>query len=181
MPSQEKIQNGLQRSDAPANWFEGQKSYCVILDEVRADMETAESFAIKFSLLTKIPVTKTKHLMAKFPATIWTGFGHAKAENILGLIEEAGGVGRIIEGATEALVRDSSKAGKPHSICSWCGFPLKEGELFCGFCMTPVQESENSGRHWVVQTKLTGMPPRRLLLYVAILIIGGIVITLLSK
>jgi len=181
MPSQEKIQNRLQRSDAPANWFEGQKSYCVILDEVRSDMETAESFAIKFSLLTKIPVTKTKHMMAKLPATIWAGFGHAKAENILSLIEEAGGVGRIIEGNTEALVRDSSKANKAHLTCRWCGFPLKEEELFCGFCMTPVHEGDHPGRHWVVERKLSGMPPRRLFVYIAVLIIGGIIITLLSR
>lgn len=181
MPSREEIQDKLQRSDAPANLFEGQKSYCVILDEVRSDMETAESFAIKFSLLMKIPITKTKHLMAKFPATIWTGFQRARAENILSLMEEAGGVGRIVEGTTEVPVRDSSRADKPRLTCRWCGFPLKEGDPFCSFCMTPVQESGNSGRHWIVERKLTGMSPRRLLLYVGILILVGVVVTLLFK
>jgi hypothetical protein len=181
MSMQEKIQSRLQKSDAPTNWFEGQKSYCVVLDSVRSDMETVESFTIKFSLLTKVPVTKTKHMIAKFPATVWTGYGHAKAENILSLIEEAGGVGRIIEGATEALVRDSSKSGKAHLTCRWCGFPLKETDIFCGFCMMPTQESENPGRHWSGHSKLAGMPPRRLFLYIAILVLGAIVISLLSK
>ncbi len=181
MPARDKTQSQLQRSDAPANWFEGQKSYCVILDSVREDMETVESFVIKFSLLTKVPVTKTKHMIARFPATVWNGFGRAKADNILSLIEEAGGVGRIIEGTSEALVRDSSKAGKAHPTCQWCGFPLKEGDVFCGFCMTPIQEGEKLSRHWNVQSKLTGMPPWRLFLYIAILIIGGIIATLLSR
>ncbi|HSG29387.1 MAG TPA: hypothetical protein VLA34_12975, partial [Candidatus Krumholzibacterium sp.] len=44
----------------------------VVMDGVHHEMETLDSFAIKFSLLTNMPVTRVKHLMRKLPASLWT-------------------------------------------------------------------------------------------------------------
>jgi hypothetical protein len=188
MPTNEKIQSRLQRPDLPDDLSERRRPYRVILDEVRADRETPDSFAIKFSLLTKLPITKTKHLIARFPATIWAGLGRQKAEHILNLIEEAGGRGRILDGDPEPVPpdsikgepsgADSSKGSEAPLTCRWCGFPLKEGDTFCEFCMTPVQEGEKSGGQRASKGRGTGIPSRRLFLYAAILVLGIIVILL---
>jgi hypothetical protein len=184
MDSDEKTQSRLQRPELPDDWLEAQKSYCVMLDEVGTGVETPESFAIKFSLLTRIPITKTKHIMKRLPARVWAGSGRRKAEHILSLIEEAGGLGRVIEegsrppepvSAEGASKPDAPAPPKPLQTCRWCGFPLKEGDSFCEFCMKPVQEEARGGGHAASTGKRIAVPRRRLVLYFAILIAGIIV------
>jgi hypothetical protein len=160
------------RSDVPENWFDGQKKLCVVLEEIRSDVETPESFAIKFALLTKTPVSKMKHIVNNLPAPIWSGQGRSRADNILALIDEAGGRGSIIEGGSAALVKGSARDAKNRLACRWCGFPMKEGDTHCGFCLTPVVDAERSAFHWEVSKTANIIPPKRLLCYVLVLVVG---------
>ncbi len=117
--------------------------YQVVLDGVRAEVETPASFALKFSLLANLPVTKVKHLMRSLPAVMWTGKRKSQALSLLNLIEEAGGSGRVVEEEyapdMEHVAGEKSTRGK---VCPKCGFPIKKEDLFCNFCMTPVDEGE---------------------------------------
>lgn len=178
MSSRGETQERLQKPDLPDNWFEGQKSYNVVLDGVRTEMETPESFAIKFSLLSRVPVTKTKHIVAHMPATIWSGAGRQKAERILSLVEEAGGLARIVDGSPEPPARSPQTGPKPQLTCRWCGFPLKDKAMFCEFCMTPVQEGEKGGAA-PSRARAVGISLKRLLVYLSILVVGIIILVLL--
>jgi hypothetical protein len=173
MPGGTRDKNG-HRSDVPENWFDGQKHYSVILEEIRPDVETPDSFAIKFSLLTKTPISKMKHIVSSLPTPIWTGQGTSRAENILALIEEAGGRGSIVEGEEATLVKGSSRAGKNRVSCRWCGFPIKAGDTHCDFCMTPVGDVEKEEIHWERGSAQAIIPPKRLLCYILILVAGVI-------
>lgn len=159
-----------QRSDVPENWFDGQKRFCVVLEEIRSDIETPDSFTIKFSLLTKTPISKMKHLVSNLPAPIWSGQGRSRAENILALINEAGGRGSIVEGASVAVVKGSAKDAKNRMSCRWCGFPLKEGDTHCEFCMTMVADSKKGEFRWEKRRAANIIPHKRLLCYVLILV-----------
>jgi len=115
--------------------------YRVLLEGVRNEVETPASFALKFSLLASLPVTKVKHMMKSLPASVWLGKRKNQALSLLNLIEEAGGTGRVIE---EEYAPDMERvagdgAVKGHA-CPQCGFPLKKEDLFCNFCMTPIDE-----------------------------------------
>jgi hypothetical protein len=168
------------RSDVPENWFDGQKRFCVVLEEIRSDVETPDSFAIKFSLLTKTPISKMKHIVSNLPAPIWSGQGRSRAENILGLIDEAGGRGSIVEGVSATLVKSSAKDAKNRMSCRWCGFPTKEGDTHCEFCMTPVGDIEKGECHWEGRGTANVIPPKRLLCYVLILV-AGIVLAIVTR
>ena len=112
--------------------------YRVIIDGVSSRIETNEAFAIKFALLSHVPVSRMKHLMRRLPATLWKGSGRSRAAGLLGMIEEAGGKGRIEEMAREPVPGAGSSGKKADTVCRVCGFPLRTGEAFCDFCMTPV-------------------------------------------
>ena len=167
------------RSDVPENWFDGQKRFCVVLEEIRSDVETPESFAIKFSLLTKTPISKVKHIVNNLPAPIWSGQGRVRAESILALIDEAGGKGTIAEGGAPSA-KSSAAHGKSRPSCRWCGFPLKEGDAFCDFCATPVADAEKGEFHWEGKGDADVIPPKRLLCYVVILV-AGIIFAIISR
>lgn len=122
--------------------------YRVLLEGVRTEVETHASFALKFSLLASLPVTKVKHMMKTLPAAVWTGRGKSRALGLLNLIEEAGGVGRIVE---EEYAPDMEQVAGGGAVkgraCPQCGFPLKEEDLFCNFCFTPIDEERRQSLH----------------------------------
>ncbi len=122
--------------------------YQVVLDGVRTEVETPASFALKFSLLANLPVTKVKHLMRLLPAVLWTGQRKSQALSLLNLVEEAGGTGRVVEEEytpdMEHVAGEKSTRGK---VCPKCGFPIKKEDLFCNFCMTPVDEGKQQSLH----------------------------------
>jgi hypothetical protein len=168
------------RSDIPENWFDGQKRFCVVLEEIRSDIETPDSFTIKFSLLTKTPISKMKHIVNNLPAPIWSGQGKSRAENILALIDEAGGRGSIVEGVSAALVKNSAKDAKNRMSCRSCGFPLKEGDTHCEFCMTPVADIEKGEFRRKGRGAAKIIARKRILCYVLILV-AGIIFAIVTR
>jgi hypothetical protein len=174
----------------PRDTLGGQGSYRVILEDIASGMETTDSFAIKFSLLTKTPISKMKHVVHRLPAPIWSGQGRSKAEHILALIEEAGGRGSIVEtgGAPPASPVEAGGPGKPagsggpakpvksKSTCRWCGFPMKEEETRCGFCMMTVGEVEKSAHQPEPKMRSKRFSRKRLICYGAILVAAILII-----
>lgn len=120
------------------------ETYRVVLDGVKSEIETPDSFSIKFSLSTHVPVTKIKHLMQTLPAVVWKGQNKKRSSRLLSLIEEAGGRGRIVleEAPEETEEGDQQESGgeNDQDQCQTCGFRIKEGETFCSFCMTQVEK-----------------------------------------
>lgn len=183
MPFQENAAgagDGAARSDAPPDWFDSRKGYTVMLDSIRSDIETSDSFAIKFSILAKMPLSKVKHMIRRLPARIWSGQGKGRAERILALVQEAGGNGSILEGEPRPAA-PAPRASEERPSCGYCGFPLNEGDRRCGFCMTPVGETAGAGKPGAVpasgatdapRRRFAAVPPKRLLVYAVILVVG---------
>ena len=158
--------------------------YSVILEGVKSEMETPESFAIKFGLISSTSVTKIRYIIDKAPYTVWSGSSMTKAKGLLSLIVEAGGRGRISENAPEAGRKNSKTSvasdKEPGTTCSKCGFPMKKGESFCEFCLTPVTGISEKPHHRVVKGKKPSIPPARLLLYL-LFVFASIVISIVIK
>ncbi|MDD4856470.1 MAG: hypothetical protein PHD74_00030 [Candidatus Krumholzibacteria bacterium] len=170
-----------QEQSPPVDVPKGHGTYRVVVERIRTEIETPDSFAIKFSLLTKTPLSKMKHLVGCLPVPIWTGAGRSRAESILKLVEEAGGEGKVIEMRADEPAPVAAKEREARQSCGWCGFPLKEGDKYCGFCMTPVGEAgDNDPRHPRTPKRACGIPAKRLLCYVVVLIVG-IIITMLIR
>lgn len=156
--------------------------YSVVLDSINSAMETPESFALKFSVLMRIPVTKVKYMVSRMPNTIWTGKKRSKANMLLELIGEAGGVARIVEKLERpGRIDEAGKEQSPsEGLCRKCGFPLKKDEKYCDFCMTPVKEQE---RKPIVSKPIVEkspmIPPARFLFYFFILLAGVILAVVL--
>jgi hypothetical protein len=181
----------------PRDTIDGQKSYRVILEDIASGIETTDSFAIKFSLLTKTPISKMKHVVHRLPAPIWSGEGRSRAEHILALIEEAGGKGSIVETggappppASPAGPRvpggpvgsgEPAKTAKSKSTCRWCGFPMKEDEKRCGFCMMTVGDVERSEHKSKATVRAKAVSRKRLICYAAVVVAGIIIIALLNR
>ncbi len=110
----------------PRESLDGQKSFRVILEDILSGIETTDSFAIKFSLLTKTPISKMKHVVRRLPAPIWSGQGRSRAEHILALIEEAGGKGTIVEvgGSAPAPAAPAGVRGTGQGRERQAGVPL---------------------------------------------------------
>ncbi|MCX5752601.1 MAG: hypothetical protein NTW97_03010 [Candidatus Krumholzibacteria bacterium] len=184
MPSDGNGERAATQNPAhPRDSRDGQKSYSVHLDDIASGIETTDSFAIKFSLLTKTPISKMKHLVRRLPATIWSGEGRSRAEHILSLIEEAGGKGSIVEtgGAPSPAPGTPARPAKPgrsKPACSWCGFPMKEEETRCGFCMTPVGGPERSEHPQDRTTKARVVSGKRLIFYGVVLLVGIVIVEL---
>lgn len=146
------------------------KTYHVAIDGVSHNMETTDSFAIKFSLLLNVPLSRVKHVIRKKPSIIWSGSSKSRAESILSLISEAGGIGRIIEeGKAESVTGGSPDVDKDANLCRKCGFPLKKDVEFCGFCMTSLSEIERKAFSPPVKKALVSISPERLLFYLLII------------
>jgi len=178
----------------PRDTLDGQKSYRVILEDIASGIETNDSFAIKFSLLTKTPISKIKHVVHRLPAPIWSGQGRSRAEHILALIEEAGGRGKIVETggdapppaspagpADPAKSAKTDKSAKSKLACRWCGFPMKEDETRCGFCMMAVGDVERSAHAPEPARRSKGISRKRIIFYAVILILGIIIAKLLTR
>ncbi|MFA4947923.1 MAG: hypothetical protein WC674_05355 [Candidatus Krumholzibacteriia bacterium] len=174
----------------PRETLDGQKSYRVIIEDITSGIETTDSFAIKLSLLTKTPISKMKHVVRCLPAPIWSGQGRSGAEHILALIEEAGGRGSIVEtggappaspagpGAPREPVGPGgpAKPAKSKSTCRWCGFPMKEEETRCGFCMMSVRDVERREHKPEPRKRAKVISRKRLICWAAVIIVVIMVI-----
>ncbi|UCF06801.1 MAG: hypothetical protein JSV33_07190 [bacterium] len=169
-------------SDATESATRTRTCYSVILEGVEKSIETAESFAIKFSVIARVPVSKIKHIARTTPATLWKGQTKSRALHLLSLIEEAGGVGRIVAEevpvGAEGRGAQGAKSGSL-STCSKCGFPLKKGDTFCDFCLTSVKGTDTGKSVFKSTTKHYTIPPARLLLYLVILFVGILFLTVI--
>ena len=154
----------------------GADSYSVVLESIRSEIETLDSFSLKFSVLLKMPVTRVKHIVKRLPATLWKGTSLSKAKALVELAEEAGGIARIDENqaAPEPAAAEKSKDTGGKLECAKCGFPLKKDDEFCNFCMTPVKEPAGSRVSAPVVEKQAQIPPARLLFYSVLLLMGVI-------
>jgi len=115
--------------------------YQVVLKGIDGGYETKSAFAIKLSLLAKVPVTRTKFLINNTPSVVWKGFGKSKAQKYLSMIEESGGLGKIIEeNKKPEQAENSSDKIKDRKLCSQCGFPLNKDDKFCPFCASLVAD-----------------------------------------
>ena len=148
------------------------ESYSVVLDSIRSEVETADSFALKFAVLLKIPVTKAKHMVRRLPSTIWKGGSHAKAKMLVELAAEAGGNARVVanEQAPPPRTESAPKKARGKAVCQKCGFPLKPTDEFCNFCMTPVNEQAGTRAPVPTVEKRSPIPPSRLLFYLVLML-----------
>ncbi|OQX85250.1 MAG: hypothetical protein B6D63_02680 [Candidatus Latescibacteria bacterium 4484_7] len=149
-----------------------QNTYRVIIDGINAEVETKDSFAIKLSLFAKLPVTKVKHMVKTLPSVALRFSDELRAKKLVSLIEEAGGYAHIEADKKKAVPK---KAKSKERFCRKCGFPLKDGEKYCSFCLTPVDEAEEEhvkAAEKALQKKkrVRSIPPKRLYVYFAIMI-----------
>lgn len=171
----------------PEDLIESAKALRVVLLDYRRDIETPDSFAIKFSLLTKTPLPKVKQMVRSLPVVIWRGSGRGKASRILKIIEEAGGKGGIEidlpaeeEKAPQAAdtgagptTGSADRTARETASCRYCGFPLKPGDERCEFCRTSVKEQ--AAHHAVPAARavaLAGIPKGRLVFYILLIVAG---------
>jgi hypothetical protein len=152
------------------------ESYSVVLDSIRSEIETMDSFALKFSVLLHIPVTRVKHMVKHLPCALWKGTSASKARMLVELAGEAGGNARIIENhkAPTAGTGSNDKKTADKSVCSKCGFPLKKEDEFCNFCMSPIKEPSGTRNAPTVVEKSPQIPPTRLFFYLVMLLIAVI-------
>ncbi|MBN2071321.1 MAG: hypothetical protein JW814_07690 [Candidatus Krumholzibacteriota bacterium] len=161
------------------------KIYSVLFDGVEREIETLDSFAIKFSILANIPVTRVKHMINDSNPVIWSGPSKSKANGLLSLIVEAGGRGRIEAKKPEVEKKKASdiqvKGKKNGSIlCPKCGFPAKKDDEFCQFCMSSLVEVEKTAHPVVEKAKKLYISPPRLLFYLFLLFSAIILINVIS-
>jgi hypothetical protein len=144
-------------------------AYSVVLDSVRSEIETIDSFALKLSVLLKQPVTKVKHMVRRLPDTLWRGKSIAKAKKLIELIEEAGGVARIVEdhSAPKEAAGGQERDG---TVCRKCGFPLKPEDEYCSFCMTALKESNAKPASMPAVVKSPAIPHSRMIFYLIVLV-----------
>lgn len=173
----------------PRDILEEKRTYRVVLDDISSGIETVDSFAIKFSLFTKSPLARMKHIVRRLPATVWAGEGRSRAERVLALIEEAGGRGRVVEADAAPVEAPESREDPPNSAkvpeaertCAMCGFPMKSGETRCGFCMTAAGGAGRVDPQPVPASSVKTIPRKRFLLYGACLLVGLILITIFLR
>jgi hypothetical protein len=191
----------MQSPPNPRGFLDGRRTYRVVIEDIASGMETSDSFAIKFSLLTKAPLARMKHVVRRLPATAWSGEGRSQAEHVLSLIEEAGGKGRIVEigdapseatgtrgapapGETpeqgEAPARKTANPAVEQS-CAMCGFPLKAGEARCGFCMTAVGDAARGETRPEPERPAKRISRKRVLLYAALFVVGVMLVIVLTR
>ena len=149
--------------------------YKVILEGVRSEIETVESFAIKFSILTRTPVSKINFLVKKMPAVVWEGMDKIKALGLLSMIDEAGGLGRLdtVEKTEKSKIGPEPKKKTPKEReCGKCGFPVKKEDKFCQFCSTPLTEVSKEIISVKIKSYNPAIPPKRLIFYLALLLVA---------
>jgi len=153
--------------------------YRVVLEGIKSDIETPDSFAIKYGILTSTPVTRIKFMMRNLPKTILETKSAPRARGALELIEEAGGVGMLEEYDPEEKPRVEITEEEPNiatvaeSNCLKCGFPLKKDDEYCQFCHTPLVEKKGPGISSVLEAGRTGamISSRKLMIYAAVAVL----------
>jgi len=150
--------------------------YRVIIDGIRDQYETLDSFCIKLSLFLRVPITRIKVITNSMPCVLWSYSDELKAKKLVKLVEEAGGIAHIEQLKEET---DDTKEEIVHDlVCKSCGFPLKEDDKFCPFCMTPVSDQEEkSADKKEKDISITGeekyqIPPYRLVIYLVIVVVA---------
>jgi len=162
--------------DSASRRKDGGVRYRVIIDGIRDQYETLDSFCIKLSLFLRAPITRIKVITNKMPCVLWSYSDELKAKKLVKLVEEAGGEAHIEELRDEP---DETKEEIDHDlVCKLCGFPLKEEDKFCPFCMTPVtgQDKQNVDAKEkstsISDKQKYTIPPYRLLIYLIIVIVA---------
>ena len=150
----------------------------VVLEGVKRDIETPDSFAIKFSILAKMPLSKVKQMLRSMPLAIWRGKSRSKAEHILALVEEAGGRGTVVTEAASAPKAEPEELSSAPAHCRYCGFPLKPEDARCEFCRTAIAENPKERLHWAAASRHAGIPRARLVAYVCIIAVGVFILLL---
>jgi hypothetical protein len=143
--------------------------YSVVLDSIRSEIETVDSFTLKLSVLLKQPVTKVKHMVRRLPGSLWRGKSISKAKKLLEFIEEAGGVAHIVENHSTPA-ENAGEQEQEGTVCRKCGFPLKKDDDYCDFCMTPLKEPNEKPVNIPAVVKQPSIPPARLLFYLIVLV-----------
>jgi hypothetical protein len=172
-----------QRSPNAEDILERKRTYRVVLEDITSGVETADSFAIKFALLTRSPLARMKHAVRLLPATIWSGTSRSKAERVLALIEEAGGRGSVVEPEDAPREAPPKPVRTPESerSCPMCGFPLKDEETRCGFCMTSLRDIKPGISHRESERRTSPIPRKRLILFAACFVAGLALIIFLTR
>jgi len=153
--------------------------YRVVIEGIKREIETPDSFAIKYGILTSTPVTRIKFMIRNLPKTILETKSAPRARGALELIEEAGGIGLLEEydpeekPKVEIAEEDPTIATVEESNCLKCGFPLKKGEKYCQFCNTPLMETKVDEVKAVLKAGGGGylVAPKRLLFYVVLVLL----------
>ena len=154
--------------------------YKVILEGIKREIETPDSFAIKYGILTSTPVTKIKFMLRDLPKKVVETKISTKARGALDLIEEAGGVGRIedsvteeVEPAVEIHEEEPEIAETVEKNCLKCGFPLKKDDEFCQFCLTPLAKAKSQKKKTTMKVggAVPRLTPKRLLIYVVVFLL----------
>ena len=163
---------------------DGKTKYKVILEGIAGPHETKDSFAIKFSILAKIPVSRTKFWIRNAPFVVWKGLGKRNAQKHLSIIKESGGKGTIteVEMSHPMTKEDSDNAGGER-VCSKCGSPLSKDDKFCPFCAAPIEPVlPKKNRQTTVYNKTSepAVPKGRMVFYL-IAIVALILFALLSS
>jgi hypothetical protein len=150
----------------------------VILTGLKENIETPESFSIKFSLLTRVPVTKIKNIVRNLPSVVWEGYELRKADQLLALIEESGGTGEIVEVGVEedegAEGKSTAGSSEDGVVCPKCGYPIKEGQKYCEFCYSSL-DVEDSGEKIINKSRegssSYSIPTGRMIFYLCIVVV----------
>jgi hypothetical protein len=153
--------------------------YRVIFEGLKPN-ESKGSFAIKYGILTSTPVTKVKMMLRDLPRTFVETRNGPKARSALELIEEAGGVARIEDfnleekAKVEITEEEPTIANTGEKSCLKCGFPLKDGDEYCQFCHTSVEEKKSDRIKTVLKAGGGGhlVNPRRLAIYIVLLVLA---------
>ena len=171
-------------SDIQSNLYDGlldgdiehedrKSKYEVILIGVNSKIEKKAAFAIKFSLIAKLPVTRANSWINNTPAIVWEGFGKKKAKKLLSIIEESGGEGKIrkVEMKNSQVDEGADKISL-EKVCFKCGFPIKDGEKFCSFCTTPINAvSKKRDKEGTYKVTKPPVPKGRMVFYLIVIVV----------
>lgn len=152
--------------------------YRVLLEGIKQE-ETPDSFAIKYGIMTSTPVTKIKFMLRNLPKTILETKSDSKARGTLGLIDEAGGIGRIEDYNPEEAPKVEIAEEEPaiddtvEKNCLKCGFPLKKSDKFCRFCHTSLVETSGHRRNTIMKARGESslVTPKRLVICVVVFLL----------
>ena len=184
------VQDSIYRSATPKDGDDKKEVrpketiYKVTLEGIKREIETPDSFAIKYGILTSTPVTKIKFMLRDLPKKVVETKIASKARGALELIEEAGGIGFIEDCNPEEVEPEVEIPEVPEEEpeviadaveknCLKCGFPLKKDDAFCQFCLTPLVKAKGQKKKTAMKVDGGGhqLSPKKLLFYVALFLL----------